>query len=266
MLRFKSILSGSSGNCLLVWSEATRVMIDCGIHSIRRCKELLLEHLGPTYSLDALIVSHTHSDHINYSALRFANEFGINVRVHEKCVHQLAEKHFNGYNFSDLRLDTFIGSPFKVGDLVIRPVELRHEPLHPTFGFVIDSVSSSRRIFIATDFTAGNDLPGHLAEADIIFIESNYDMNLLKKHPNYNSKFHMSNPRTAQMLYDMRASRQNAPQTVMLGHLSQQRNTEILATEAVREAFGTFETDIDFELLAAPRYQPSAVMTLDKNF
>jgi len=263
MISFKSIISGSSGNCLLVWSGTTRVMIDCGIHSVKRCKELLAGHLGENFELDSLLVSHTHSDHINYSSLRWAQEYGIEVRVHEKCIHQLAEKHFNGYNFGELRLETFVNAAFTIGDLVITPVELRHEPLHPTYGFVIESVAGGGRIFAATDFTTGTHIDMHMAEADIIFIEANHDLKLLAKHPNYASRFHMPNGRTAEMLFNMRLGRRVAPTAVMLGHLSHQRNTEELAIGAVRGAFENFGKEIDFKLCAAGRYHASEVMVAD---
>lgn len=67
MLRFKSLGSGSSGNATLVEAtegrHTTRVLIDCGL-KIRDLEERLLEAGTSIQQLDALYITHEHSDHI----------------------------------------------------------------------------------------------------------------------------------------------------------------------------------------------------------
>ena len=77
MIRFSSLGSGSEGNALLVESGASRLLLDCGFsvaETVRR-----LERLGiPPESLDAILVTHEHDDHVGGVA-RFARRFGTTV-------------------------------------------------------------------------------------------------------------------------------------------------------------------------------------------
>jgi phosphoribosyl 1,2-cyclic phosphodiesterase len=265
MLEFRSLKSGSSGNSLLLQTTKSRILIDCGLGSQLACNLVLSEHLGKNFKIDGICVSHTHSDHINYSALRICQQHRIPLYIHERSLAQLGEKHYNGYRFDDLILKPFT-SGFDIGDLSIEPIELRHEPLHATFGFVINygSNGSCRKLVAATDFTTGGvALLESLIDADLIFIESNHDPKLLRENPNYASCFHMPNHATAQLLFDARLKSKKPPQAVMLGHLSEKRNREEIALKTVESTFAACDRKIDFTLLAAPRHKASPVITLE---
>ena len=62
-MKFCSIASGSSGNCLMAGSSSTTVLIDAGISGKRI--ESGLNNTGQTLGdVDALLITHEHSDHI----------------------------------------------------------------------------------------------------------------------------------------------------------------------------------------------------------
>ena len=62
-MRLMSIASGSSGNCIYVGDDNTHILIDAGI-SKKRVEEGL-NSIGLTVGdLDAVFVTHEHSDHI----------------------------------------------------------------------------------------------------------------------------------------------------------------------------------------------------------
>jgi phosphoribosyl 1,2-cyclic phosphodiesterase len=255
-LHFKSLCSSSSGNCLVVWTDKTRILIDCGLGSMKRTRQALKTHLGIPANLDAVIISHNHSDHISYYPLRVLEELGTAIRIHENNVEQLKNKHFNGYGFDQLKLKPFGDAPFTVGDLSIRPFEVPHNPDYFTYGFVITYLN--KKIVIATDFNSWRDSIGHFADSDFIFVESNHDLELLRLYFNPNSRFHMPNPQTSQMICEIRKKSRKAPHTVMLGHLSSQRNEPHIAMEETRKAFKEAGIKLDFELSAAPRLETSA--------
>jgi phosphoribosyl 1,2-cyclic phosphodiesterase len=255
-LHFKSLCSSSSGNCLLVWSEKTRILIDCGLGSMRRTRQILTKHLGNPADLDAVIVSHNHSDHISYYPLRVLEELGTTIIIHENCVAQLKEKHFNGYGFGALKLKPFGDAPFTAGDLSITPFEVPHNPYYHTYGFAI--TYKNKKIVLATDFSGWHDSLDYFTDSDFIFVESNHDLELLRLYYNPNSRFHMPNPRTGRMLCEIRKNSRKSPSAVMLGHLSLQRNEPHIAMEETRKAFMDAGMALDFELFAAPRLQASA--------
>ena len=63
MLNFCSLYSGSSGNSLLVQSDNSKLLIDCGVSS-KKIEEALNGLEVDASSIDAILVTHEHSDHI----------------------------------------------------------------------------------------------------------------------------------------------------------------------------------------------------------
>jgi phosphoribosyl 1,2-cyclic phosphodiesterase len=259
-LHFQSLRSSSKGNCLSLWTDRTRVLIDCGLGSMKRTRELLANHLGGSHDVDALLISHVHSDHISYYPLRVFEDQGIQVRLHEDCLLQLKEKHFNGYGFSSLKLKPFSDRDFRVGDLIFRPFEVPHNPFYPTYGFIV--TYGSTRVVIAADFNDWRNVLGHFVDADFIFVESNHDLELLQQYYNPNSQFHMPNPETGRLLCSIRRNSRKTPKAVMLGHLSLIRNEPEIALAEIETSFESEGVKLDFELSAAPGLTASEVVSI----
>jgi phosphoribosyl 1,2-cyclic phosphodiesterase len=260
-LHFMSLRSSSSGNCLLVRTDRTTVLIDCGLGSMKRTRQVLTEHLGDQLDVDAVVVSHMHSDHIGYYSLRVLDSLGVKVRVHESCLSQLKDKHFNGRRFCSLKLRPFADSGFKVGDLSFQAFEVPHNPWYPTCGFVIKYKNS--KMVIATDFNNWDSLLEHFVDSDFIFVESNHDTELLTRHFNPNSRFHMPNPETGRLLCTARKHSRKPPQAVMLGHLSSMRTRPDIALKEVQSSFESCGVELDFPLLVAPRSEASVTVELN---
>ncbi len=259
-LTFQSLRSSSRGNCLLVRTDRANVLIDCGLGSMKRTRELLNKHVGNPQAIDALVVSHMHSDHISYYPLRVFEKEGIEVRVHESCLSQLKERHFNGYGFDLLKLKPFGEREFRVGDLTFQPFEVPHNPFFPTYGFIVRY--KNIKAVIAADFNDWEDVLGHFVDSDFIFVESNYDLELLRLHYNPNSQFHMPNPETGRLLCRMRSDSRKPPHVVMLGHLSLIRNKPQIALKEIEHRFRDKGIELDFELLAAPGLNASEAVKI----
>jgi phosphoribosyl 1,2-cyclic phosphodiesterase len=263
-LHFKSLCSSSAGNCLLLWTANTKVVIDCGLGSMKSTREALSQQPCICTNIDAVLISHNHSDHISHYPLRIIEDFGLTIKIHEDSVEQLKSKHFKGRKFETLKLKPFDGRQFKVGDLLFEPIKMPHNPHFNTYGFIVRYKRGENwlKAVIATDFNNGTDFVDHLADADLIFIESNHDLELLKKNPNPNSRYHMSNPKTSNLLYKSRKQSKRAPKTVILGHISSQRNDPEIALKQTVSEFKNNDTDIDFDLLTAPLYGPGEVVKI----
>lgn len=257
-LYFQSICSSSAGNCLALWSDTTKLLIDCGLSSMKRTRAALTSIFPDPTQIDSVLLTHTHSDHISYYPLRVLDEYGLDVRLHDGCVDQLAGKHFKGYDFKNLTLIPYKGEAFTVGDFHIQPFEVAHNPYYPTYGYKI--VSQDKKIVIATDFQEGESVLEHFLDADFIFVESNHDLGLLRQYYNPNSCFHLPNPDAAQMLVNLRKESKKAPQQVIFGHLSDQRNEREIVLEETRQAFEKAGVELDFKLDVAPLKQPGQVV------
>ena len=77
MFNFYSLYSGSSGNSLFIQSENTKVLIDCGVSS-KKIEEALNSIEVDASSIDAILVTHEHSDHVKGLAT-FSSKFDIPV-------------------------------------------------------------------------------------------------------------------------------------------------------------------------------------------
>jgi phosphoribosyl 1,2-cyclic phosphodiesterase len=252
-LYFQTICSSSSGNCLALWSDSTRILIDCGLSSMKRTRAALTTVFDDPTQIDAVLLTHTHSDHIAYYPLRALEAYGLTVRLHEDSFDQLRGKHFGSYGFGDLDVVPFKTKPFTVGDLKITPFEVMHNPVYPTYGYQIQYRDS--KIVIATDFLEWTGVFDAFVDADFIFVESNHDLGLLRKYYNPNSRFHLPNPDAAELLVQVQKESRTPPKRIMLGHLSSQRNEPALALAETTAAFHTAGVAMDFELTAAPLRQ-----------
>jgi ribonuclease BN (tRNA processing enzyme) len=162
-------------------------------------------------------------------------------------------------------LHAFGDEGITVGEFRITPVALSHAPDTPTFGFVVRATLGSRRrtVVVATDFRDPSTLLPHLRGADLVFLEANHDVELLRRHFNYASQWHLNNGQTAQLLARAVGASGRAPGNVVLGHLSDERNDDALALREVRRAFHRHDLKVEFELETAPKYAPSRVIRIE---
>jgi phosphoribosyl 1,2-cyclic phosphodiesterase len=248
----------------MLWTEASRILIDCGIPAQFRTRQLLEEHAGSPSRIDAVIVSHAHTDHIRYDTLRVFEDHGVPVYCHTECQAQIYDKH-HAVRCPDLKFRTFEDRRFRVGDFEIEPVPVSHHPYFLTHGFVIRTRrdGENRKIVVATDFNDYNGLLEHFADANFIFVEANHDPELLRLNPNPNSAYHMTNSKTAWLLTHALQKSDSPPLAVMLGHLSAERNTEEIALDTVREVLEKQGISPRFPLYAAPRFEASRTITIE---
>ena len=91
---FCSIASGSSGNCIFVGTERTSVLIDAGI-SGKRVKEGLYAIDRRPEDLDAILVTHEHSDHIKGLGV-LARKYGIPIYSTPGTINAMLEQQLLG--------------------------------------------------------------------------------------------------------------------------------------------------------------------------
>jgi len=261
---FRSLCSSSRGNCLKLWTEETAILIDCGIKAQYRCHDLLDQHVDNPAGLDAVLVTHSHGDHIGYPSLRALAGRGLCLRAHTRVLRQLEERHSLRRLYPERCLKPFDDAMFCIGEFRIQPIPVPHSPGIPNFGFVIwhGTGPDQRKIVLCTDFNDPEAVLPHSLDADFIFLEANHDPELLRLYPNPNSAYHMSNPSTAGLLHDIVSASEKPPRAVMLGHLSEQRNDKMLARAAVTDVFRRKRRDVDFALHTAPLFGPSRIIEI----
>lgn len=248
-MRFAVVGSGSKGNCLLVESGATRVLVDCG-YSPKETKRRLATLGVDLRAVDALVLTHGHGDHC-----KGARPFATALR---KVTYATAETHtFLSSTGGLANLSPIAaGRPFTIGALRFTPTATPHDA-PGSVCFVVDD--GDRRLGICTDL--GNPHP-RVADAlrgcDSLYVELNYDPEMLRRGP-YTERLkrriasdvgHLSNEQGAALL---RASATTRTSRVLLAHLSETNNTPALALAAARPALA----HLDLEIAIAPQHHPT---------
>ncbi len=135
------------------------------------------------------------------------------------------------------------GRRFTVGEIDISPFTIPHDAADPC-GFVFHAPTESMRMAVVTDLGyVPPNVKLALREVDVLLLEANHDLEMLKDGPYpwsvkqrvLSRVGHLSNAAAAEFLtrdYD------GGAHTIVLGHLSEQNNLPDLARFAAEQAIG----------------------------
>ena len=233
MLNFCSLYSGSSGNSLFIETENTKVLVDIGL-SCKKIEEALASIEESPNSIDAILITHEHSDHIK-GLSTISHKFDIPVFATRETfdamplqTEKISNKNINYFSPNE---------KFNINDLEITPFSIPHDAANPC-GFTINN--SKHQLSIATDIGhMTNDIVKHLEGSELLLLESNYDIEVLKccKYPFHlksriaGSTGHLSNTMSGKTISYL--LKNGNLHTALLGHLSKESNFPELAYQTV---------------------------------
>ena len=247
MLRFTSLGSGSGGNATLIEARprdgdrATRVLVDCGFSPRQLATRLAARGLL-VGDIDALFVTHEHSDHVG-GVLALQRRHGTPVWASAGT-----------WAAATAKLEVVPGCRFArdgeeivIGSLTLRPFAVPHDAAEP---LQLTCSDGQRCIGILTDLGA----PTHavaqaLQGCDALLLETNHDPALLAAgaYPAWlkrrigGDRGHLANGQAAALLD---ACRHRALQHVVAAHLSRQNNRPELALATLRSVLGAAVTKL----------------------
>jgi phosphoribosyl 1,2-cyclic phosphodiesterase len=242
-MELRSLRSGSSGNCIYIAHEESRILLDCGGQTQAGLEELLVEAAIDPASLSALLITHLHRDHLNIASMRLAQQHSLAVWMHKKNKSHLADLFKQIYR-ERVALNFFTTASFCIGELQITPFGLSHDARGVTSGFRIHPQHHPQQaLAYAADL---GEVPPELIESllnvQLLFLESNHDVQMVWDNPNrpYHHKKrvcgshgHLSNEQCAQALIEVCTHSTHPPEQIILGHLSADHNSPQLALERV---------------------------------
>lgn len=238
MLRFKSLGSGSTGNATLV--EATglrpmRLLVDCGL-GIRQLSVRLAEAGLADGDIDAIFITHEHSDHIG-CARQFARRHRVPVWMSRGTQEGIGLPDFDG-----LLHTARDGEAIDLGELQLTPFTVPHDAREPLQLTCTDGAS---KLGLLTDLGhATAHLLAHLAHCNALLLECNHDSELLARsaYPPFLKRRvggmygHLSNAAAGEIA---RSVAHGGLRQLVAAHLSQQNNRPELARQAMLEALGS---------------------------
>ena len=262
MFTFCSLYSGSTGNCLLVQTDETKILIDAGV-SQKKISDALASFNVDFSDINAILVTHEHADHVlNLGSI--SKKYNIPVYCNEKTLNAMpAQKE----KIADENKKIFTSNnSFKINNLEIFPFSTPHDAADPC-GFNIHY--DNKKISIATDIGhMDNKLISNLKDSSFILLESNYDPDILK-YSRYPFKLkqrilspigHLSNETAGKTIARLMDS---GLKEVMLGHLSKENNFPELALKTVYDELGTKNiTEENISIKIANRNCPSKLIKI----
>lgn len=235
MIKFCSLYSGSSGNSLFISSGDTRLLVEAGL-SGKKIIEALCSIGEKASEIDAILVSHEHSDHIRGAGI-LSRKFNLPIyasqgtwKAMEKMIGPVLE--CNKMIFSSYK-------PFQIGDITVTPFPIPHDANEPVgYSFC----ASGKKVTVATDIGhISMDLLNNFANSDLLLLESNHDVEMLKIGPYpwplkkriASEQGHLSNEAAGEVVAYLA---QKGTKRFLLGHLSKENNFPELAYQTVCNA------------------------------
>ncbi len=235
MIKLASLYSGSSGNAIYISNEKTHILVDAGL-SGKRIEESMAMAGGDIRNIQAILISHEHIDHTLGAGI-LSRRFGIPIYANQRTWEAM-RKQLNKIKPECIRMFN-TSQVFNIGDLEVCAFSTPHDAAEPV-GF--NFRCQNKKVTIATDIGHMDEtLLSNLEGSDMILIESNHDIEMLKmgrypwplKQRILGDSGHLCNEVAGKVVAYL-ASR--GTQKFLLGHLSAENNFPELALQTVKNA------------------------------
>jgi phosphoribosyl 1,2-cyclic phosphodiesterase len=274
-LRLAVLGSGSGGNATLIEGGGARILVDAGFSCRGLVQRLRFVGVEPE-EIDAILITHEHSDHLG-GAAAFAAAFGVPIHCTGGTARAAGLPQAGGAGMPwgrgfgvaevgdgdpppPMAPAVAAGRPFDVESLTVYPFGVPHDAVE-TVGFVVSERGAGARVAYATDLGhAPPSVRDWLTDCDLLVMEANHDVGMLRAGPYpehvkervLSRHGHLDNTAAADLLCEVARERTH---TVVLAHLSRTNNRPDIALDAVRRRFADHGRRAP-ELLAADQARP----------
>jgi phosphoribosyl 1,2-cyclic phosphodiesterase len=252
IVKFCVLASSSSGNAAFIGTERTRILIDAGLSRRELTRRLAAIGEAPE-NVNAILLTHEHSDHV-CGLLRFVKKFETPVYTTALTATTLA------WEDCTPKLESFLaGTRLSIGDVEVDTFTIPHDSIDPIgFRFCAEGV----RIGYATDLGYVPDsIKFHMRGVDLLMLESNHDIEMLKVGPYpwsvkqrvMSRKGHLSNDHVCDFI---RNDLDSSTSTLLLGHLSENNNYPGLVELMAAQALGARTSAVNLKVIDPGKPSP----------
>ena len=257
-MKFGTIASGSSGNCLYAGNEDTNILIDAGVSCKRIC-EGLKEFEIEGNNIQGILITHEHTDHIAGIGV-LSRKFHIPIYGTEKTLKQISEMENLGKIERELFLPIEAGKTFELGSMSVESFSVSHDAVDPV-SYIVRS--DKKKLGMVTDLGYYDDaIVERLKDSNLLYVEANHDIHMLQAgpYPYYlkrrimGDRGHLCNEVSAKLVSELV---NDGLGQIILGHLSRENNDPELALATVKN-----ELEECFKVRVAPREQAGPLFIL----
>ena len=248
-LRIRNLGSGSSGNATLIEASSgvcrSHVLVDCGLSLTELEYRMQASGLNLT-DLDAVFVTHEHSDHWGRATGALCRQLGIPIWSSRGTLDAMIADAGETLEGLDWRLARD-GVPIAVGEVQVWPFTVPHDAREP---LQLCCTDGDRSFGILTDLGhASAHVVRSLQGLHGLLLETNHDSDLLSRsaYPAFlkqriaSDLGHLSNTQSAQLLQSLLHP---GLSLVLAAHLSARNNTPELASAALASVIGCVSSDV----------------------
>ena len=248
--------SGSKGNSCLVYTDSTKILIDLGTTCSYVCDELDKLGIDPR-DIDAILVSHTHVDHIS-GIKSFIKKYKTKVYVTE-VLKDLLEKEIGTFDY-----ELYQDKKATINDLEINYIKTSHDA-EGSIGFIINEGKKSMVYITDTGYINKRYFEA-LSNKNLYVLESNHDVYMLKNGPYpyflqqrvVGDKGHLSNEQASNYLCSWIGKN---TKKIVFAHLSEKNNTPEKVIETFNEKL--VENNMKFyNYMIAKQNEPTEVIEI----
>lgn len=260
MKGFCPLASGSKGNCVYFGSDQTKILIDAGI-SAKAIQERLGEIDVDLADIDAILITHEHTDHIQ-GLKTLAFKRGIPVFANHETAKGIVETFHDCPKFKIFST----GETFEFRDLEIHPFSIQHDTLDPV-AFTIRF--NHLKIGLCTDLGFTTSLvQTKLRDCDYLYLESNHEPSMVHassrpmiyKQRVLGRSGHLSNEACGNLLSHVYHPKLKH---VHLAHLSSECNSPAVAMKVIGEILERHGISLD--LSVAPQDRISRAISFESH-
>lgn len=245
MKGFCPLASGSKGNAIFIGTEHTKVLIDAGI-SARLLEKKLAEINVDLSDIDAILVTHEHTDHISGLAM-LGCKMGFPVFANSDTARAIYETFGDAPKFKIFST----GEKFEFGDMEFDPFSIQHDAADPV-GFAIQL--GSVKIGVCADLGFATSLvASKLQGCDYLYLEANHQVSMVHSCTRpavYKQRVlgrlgHLSNDQCSELLKTLLNPKLKH---VHLAHLSSECNSPVLAQKIITEMLAEENAQVEVSI------------------